>query len=36
MRSGIDHERATRAGWLEVDCGETRNAFWLVPRADRD
>ncbi|MDQ3037746.1 MAG: hypothetical protein M3Y87_35460 [Myxococcota bacterium] len=31
MRSGIDWERARRAGWDEVNCGETRNAFWRVP-----
>jgi hypothetical protein len=24
-----DARRARRAGWLEVDCGETRDAFWL-------
>ncbi len=28
MRHGIDWERAQRAGWREVSCGETRNAFW--------
>lgn len=33
MRHGVDMERARRAGWLEVDCGPTRNAFWHVPRA---
>jgi hypothetical protein len=31
MRHGVDFERAQRAGWDEVDCGETRNAFWAVP-----
>lgn len=31
MRSGVDWERAQRAGWEEVDCGDTRNAFWRVP-----
>lgn len=34
MRHGIDMERARRAGWSEVDCGPTRNAFWHVPRRD--
>lgn len=29
-RYGVDLERARRAGWTEADCGETRNAFWLV------
>jgi hypothetical protein len=32
-RYGIDLERARRAGWEEVDCGPTSNAFWRVPRA---
>jgi hypothetical protein len=31
MRHGIDFERAQRAGWTEVDCGQTRNAFWAIP-----
>ncbi len=31
MRSGIDLERAQRAGWVEVSCGPTRNAFWRIP-----
>lgn len=30
-RYGIDLRRAKRAGWKEVDCGETLNAFWSVP-----
>lgn len=40
MRHGIDMERARRAGWEEVDCGDTRNAFWRTPvrldSVDRD
>jgi hypothetical protein len=36
MRSGIDWERARRAGWEEVDCGDTRNAFWRVPSRSGD
>lgn len=28
--SGGDLERATRARWTRVNCGETRNAFWRV------
>lgn len=28
-----DKERALRAGWIEVDCGETRNMFWSVPQS---
>lgn len=32
MRHGVDMERARRAGWTEVECGGTRNAFWRVPR----
>jgi hypothetical protein len=32
MRHGVDMERARRAGWTEVDCGPTNNAFWRVPR----
>ncbi|UJR81163.1 Hypothetical protein I5071_32160 [Sandaracinus amylolyticus] len=35
MRSGVDWERAQRAGWEEVRCGETRNAFWRVPPRDQ-
>lgn len=35
MRHGVDLERAQRAGWREIDCGETRNAFWLVPGRER-
>lgn len=36
MRSGVDLERALRAGWVRVDCGENvRNFFWAYP-ADRD
>jgi hypothetical protein len=35
MRSGVDWERARRAGWDEVNCGETRNAFWRVPARDQ-
>lgn len=36
MRGGVDLERATRAGWIEIDCRRedgtpTRNAFWRVP-----
>lgn len=34
-RYGIDWERAQRAGWQEVDCGETRNAFWRLPARDQ-
>lgn len=30
MRHGPDLERARRAGWRLLDCGETRNAFWSV------
>ena len=30
--TGEDHARAVRAGWLRVDCGDTRNAMWAVPR----
>lgn len=30
MRGGIDLERARRAGWVEIDCGETANAFWSI------
>lgn len=29
--TGEDYARALRAGWTRVDCGVTRNAFWLVP-----
>jgi len=29
-----DHERALRAGWQLVDCGETRNEFWRIPRGE--
>ena len=36
MRSGVDLERAQRAGWQEVHCGETRNAFWRVAREAQD
>ena len=33
MRTGIDWERAQRAGWDLVECDlPTRNAFWHVPR----
>ncbi len=28
VRTGIDWDRAQRAGWREVDCGNTLNAFW--------
>ena len=28
----IDYRRAVGAGWERVDCGETHNAFWRVPR----
>jgi hypothetical protein len=31
-RFGIDLRRARAAGWEEVDCGNTLNAFWRVPR----
>lgn len=31
-RYGIDAERPRLAGWIPVDCGRTRNAFWRVPR----
>lgn len=32
-----DHERAERAGWVHLDCGEgTRNWFYCDPRIDRD
>lgn len=34
-RHGVDWERAQRAGWEEVDCGDTRNAFWRVPPRDQ-
>lgn len=27
-----DRERAERAGWRRLDCGDTRNMFWSVPR----
>lgn len=41
MRSGVDLERAQRAGWEEARCllsdgRPTRNAFWTVPRVDVD
>lgn len=26
-----DHERAARAGWVEVSCGRTANAFFVAP-----
>lgn len=26
----MDSWRAQRAGWHEVDCGQTRNTFWVV------
>jgi len=26
-----DHERAARAGWVEVSCGRTDNSFWIEP-----
>lgn len=29
---GGDLERATRARWTRVNCGETRNAFWQTGR----
>lgn len=32
MPRGIDLRRARLAGWTRIDCGETRNAFWRVPR----
>jgi hypothetical protein len=32
-RYGIDMERARRAGWTEIDCGETGNAFYDGVRA---
>lgn len=32
MRGGIDLENAREGGWNEVDCGDTMNAFWRVPR----
>lgn len=28
-----DHERAARAGWVEVSCGRTDNAFYALPAA---
>ena len=28
---GHDYARATRLGWLRVDCGPTINAFWRRP-----
>lgn len=32
----IDMRRALRAGWVRVDCGATRNAFWRVPAREED
>jgi hypothetical protein len=32
-RYGVDLERARRAGWTEIDCGETGNAFYDGVRA---
>lgn len=26
-----DRARAERAGWEELDCGDTKNSFWRVP-----
>lgn len=34
LRQCRDHERAVRAGWQLVDCGETKNEFWAVPEAE--
>lgn len=31
-RYGIDLERAERGEWIEVHCGNSRNAFWKVRR----
>jgi hypothetical protein len=31
----MDTHRAVRAGWLELDCGNTRNTFWQVPALAR-
>ena len=28
----MDSHRAEARGWLRVDCGVTRNTFWVVPR----
>lgn len=27
-----DHERAVHMRWLQIDCGRTRNEYWVVPR----
>lgn len=32
----VDMQRAERAGWTRMDCGDTRNAFWRVPRSESD
>lgn len=32
LPGSIDYRRATSAGWERVDCGDTHNAFWRVPR----
>lgn len=29
---GWNFERSLRLGWIEVDCGNTVNAFWRLPR----
>lgn len=31
LRQCRDHDRAVRAGWQLVDCGDTRNEFWQIP-----
>jgi len=28
----MDHHRAVRNGWVQLDCGPTVNEFWQVPR----
>lgn len=32
--ASADYQRAIRAGWERIDCGDTRNAFWRVPREE--
>jgi hypothetical protein len=29
--SSVDYQRAIRAGWTRVHCGDVRNAYWAVP-----
>ena len=31
----MDHFRAVRNGWIQLDCGPTVNEFWKVPRRAR-